>query len=177
LTAFYFSLLVFACLSGVLLAVLQFPGTWLILAAAAGYGWHRDWIVFGWKGLLVLATMAALGELIELGAGLWTARRAGASRRASWYALIGGILGMLLLGLPIPIIGTVLGGIAGCFAGAIIAEVSLGNRLSGATRVGTAAALGRIAGIAGKLSMALAMAGLTVALTIIDFIGDTTNVH
>lgn len=167
-TAFYFVVLVLACLAGVLLAVLQFPGTWLILGAAAGYGWHRDWTVFGWKSLLLLGAMAAAGEIVELAAGMWTARRAGASRRATWYALIGGIGGMLLLSVPIPIIGTVIGGVIGCFGGAAITEISLGNKLSGATRVGTAAAIGRIMGIAGKLSMAIAMAGVTFILAVID---------
>ena len=93
-------------LAGVLLTFLRLPGTWLIVAVGAGYGWLTDWqrISVGWVGLL--AGIAILGELVELLASALIARGAGASRQASWGGMIGGIVGMFVFSLPLPIVGT-----------------------------------------------------------------------
>lgn len=150
-------------LAGVLLTFLRLPGTWLIVAVGAGYGWLTDWqrISVGWVGLL--AGIAILGELVELLASALIARGAGASRQASWGGMIGGIVGMFVFSLPLPIVGTLFGAIVGCFLGAALTEAHVRNRLQGSARVGVFAAIGFTVGIAAKLSLAIAMAG---ALTV-----------
>ncbi|MHC4063619.1 MAG: DUF456 family protein, partial [Planctomycetota bacterium] len=72
------------CLGGTLLTVLQLPGTWLILAAAAGFAWYHDWQVIGPWTLVALAAIAGAAEVGELFSGMWLASRGGASRRAAW---------------------------------------------------------------------------------------------
>lgn len=158
--------LVVACLAGVVLAVVQLPGTWVILAAAIAYAWHGDWSRLTPTVLAVLAGMALVGELIEFLASALVVRRAGASRRASWYALGGGFVGMFVFSLPLPVIGTVAGGVIGCFVGAVIGEMTVRDDIMGVARVGLLAAAGRALGTVGKLVVAVAMAGMSIGLAI-----------
>ena len=159
--------LVIACLLGVVLAVLQLPGTWVILGAGVLYSWHADWTRITPTALGVLAGLAVAGELIEFVASAWLVRRAGASGRTSWYALGGGLVGMFVFSLPLPLIGTVAGGVIGCFVGAVVGEMTMRNDVAGATRIGLFAAAGRVLGTAGKLLVATAMAGLVIGLAVV----------
>jgi uncharacterized protein YqgC (DUF456 family) len=158
--------LVVACLAGVLLAVVQLPGTWVILAAAVAYSWHGDWARLTPTVLGVLAALALVGELVEFAASALVVRRAGASRRAGWYALGGGFVGMFVFSLPLPVIGTIAGGVIGCFVGAVIGEMTVRDDMMGAARVGLLAAAGRALGTMGKLLVAVAMAALCIGLAI-----------
>ncbi|MCK6456641.1 MAG: DUF456 domain-containing protein [Phycisphaerae bacterium] len=168
-----YSLLAIAVLAGLLLAVLQLPGTWLILAAAvafdASYGWQR--IGVGW--LVGLAVVASAAEVFELLSSAAMARRAGAGHRASLGAVIGGFVGMFVFSLPLPIVGTIAGGLIGCFAGACAAQWTAPGepgdavtRLAGGARVGVFAAIGRLFGLIAKTSAAVVMAGTVVALAL-----------
>jgi len=154
--------LIVACLVGVALLLLQLPGSWLIVAVALVYDWHYGWQRIGWPIDLMLLGLAAAGELIELLTSAWLARRAGASRRAAIFGLLGGMAGMILFSVPVPIVGTLIGGVLGCFAGALIAEMTVRDDALGATRVGAAAAAGRVLGTTAKLATALAMCGVAI---------------
>jgi uncharacterized protein YqgC (DUF456 family) len=110
----------------------------------------------------VLAGIALVGEAVELIASVITARRAGASKQAAWGGLIGGFVGMIVLSPPLPIIGTFLGAIFGCFLGAAVAEMWVRNHLTQGARVGYFAAMGFVIGAATKIGLALAMAGITI---------------
>ena len=106
------------CVAGVVLAALQLPGTWLILAAALAYDWYGGWTEIGWKWLVGLAVVAVIAEVADSASAVLLARRAGASRRASIGALVGGFAGMFVLSVPLPLVGTIVGGLVGCFVGA-----------------------------------------------------------
>ncbi len=157
-------LLIVLSLGGVVLAVLQLPGVWLILIAAAGYDWWYGWDRLGWRWLAALAGVAVAAEIVDALAAMVAVKRAGASRRATIGALVGGFAGMLLLSVPVPVLGTVIGGIAGCFAGAVIGELSVRDDLSASARVGLFAALGRAAGLMIKTAAAIGVAGVAVSL-------------
>jgi len=100
---------------------------------------------------------------------VFTARRAGGSRQAAWGGMIGGIVGMLSLSflVPIPIVGTMIGALVGCFAGATIVELAVRKRLAQGTRVGLFAAMGFALGTAAKVAVALVMSGLLVTSVIL----------
>src|SRR5262249_29018829 len=125
ITSLWVALLVVGCLVGLVISVFQLPGSWLILLTALGYGWHEGFHQMTWRVLAALAAMALAGELIELFPTMMMARRAGASRRAGWAALAGGFIGMIMFSLPMPVIGTIAGGVIGCFAGALAAELTV----------------------------------------------------
>lgn len=161
-----FVILILLCITGVLLAVLQLPGTWLILAAAIGYDAYHDWARLGWKWLAGLAAFAICAEVVDSLASMIAARRAGASRRAAVGALIGGFLGMLLVSVPLPIIGVVIGGLIGCFLGAVAAELTKRDDVAFGVRVGLFATLGRTVGLAFKTAAAMVIGGATILLAI-----------
>lgn len=148
---------------GIVLAVLQLPGTWLIIASAVGYDWYYDWQRIGWVWLVSLTAFAVIAEVFDSLAGVMAARKAGASRRAAISALIGGIVGMLAFSIPVPVFGTVVGGLIGCFIGALVAELSLRKGLGAGAKVGLFATIGRLVGIIAKTSAALIIAGAVVS--------------
>lgn len=159
-----FAALIIVAGVGLVLAVFQLPGTWLILAAAAGYDWYYDFDRFNWKWLVGLLLVAALAELFDTLAGAMMARRAGASRQATIGALLGGFVGMIAFTIPVPIIGTILGGIAGCFVGAVVGEMSVRHDYGAGAKVGLSAVIGRVFGLIAKTGAAMVIAGAAVTL-------------
>lgn len=156
---------------GIGLAVFQLPGTWLILASAAGYDWYYDWQRIGWKWLACLFVLAVVAEVVDNLASIVAARRAGASRRAVIGALVGGFLGMILFSIPIPVIGTVAGGLAGCFVGALVMELTVRDDVRAGAKVGSFATLGKLIGLIAKTGAAMAIAGAAVVLAALDVWG------
>ena len=153
-------LLVGISLGGWCLTLVGLPGNWLITASAALYAWLGPPTgvgAIGWKAVLGLAILTALGELIETFTSVVGARRAGGSRRAALFSLLGSIVGAIsgaAIGVPIPVlgsaIGSILGGAIGAFGGAVLAEQSRGEGNSKSIRVGRAAFWGRLLGTGAK---------------------------
>jgi hypothetical protein len=160
------ALLILVCLISVLATAFRLPGTWMIVVAALVYGWFDGWERISVTWILILAGLALLGEAIELLAAFVTARRAGATRQAAWGGLIGGILGMFLLSVPLPLLGTFIGAILGCFIGAAITEVVIHHGVQQSARVGFFSAIGFAIGAAAKVGLALAMAGITTIVVL-----------
>lgn len=150
------------CLAAVLCTVVRLPGTWVIVAAAAGYGWLTDWAQIGFTFVAIFAGVAVVGEVVELVMSAVTARRAGASRRAGWGALIGGFVGMFIFSLPLPLIGTIFGALVGCFVGALVAELTVKQEFVHGARVGTFSAIGFILGMVTKIALAMMMSAALV---------------
>ncbi len=163
---FLFAVLCLLAVAGIFLAMLQLPGTWLILAASVGYDGYHGWRYLGWKWLVALTAAALTAEVVELAASFVVARKGGASRRASICAVIGGMAGMILLSVPIPIIGTIIGGMIGCFLGALAGELSVREDLAAVAKVGLFATIGRLIGMIAKTSAALVIAGTVLVLAL-----------
>ena len=156
-------------LAGPLLSLLSLPGTWLLLTLAGLAEWWTEPRLFSGTTIVSVLVLAALGELWEFAASSVRARRAGAGRRGSIGALAGGIAGAILgtVLIPVPIVGTLVGGGAGAFALSALLERSGGTPLTGAMRVGRAAAAGQLMGLAGKLALCAAVyLWLTVAVMV-----------
>lgn len=159
------------CAAGMLLTVLQLPGTWIIAAAAAGYAWYYDWRLLELWTVGVLFGVAALAELIEFLSGMWAGRRGGASRRAGWFGLVGAIAGALLLTIPIFVIGTIIGAAIGAFAGALIGEITGGTGLGQGVRSGSFTAVGRVIGSVAKVGAAVIMSGFVMIGAVVSLLG------
>jgi len=161
-------LLVLACLVGVAMTAIRLPGTWLIVASAAGYAWSEGWPRASLTLLGILTGIALLGEGIEILASVVTARRAGASRKAAWGGMLGGILGMIFLSflVPIPIVGTMIGALVGCFTGATLVEMYVRKDMFRGTKVGVFAAMGFVFGAVAKIVVALVMSGILLSAMI-----------
>ena len=173
LNGIYALLLLISCVLAAGLNVVALPGNWFIVGLVAIYSLlvrgagHWD---IGWSGVLVIALLALLGELIESLAGMWGTQRAGGSRRAALGAFAGSIGGSLVgfvVGSPIPLVGSLVAatlfGAVGAMIGAIIGEWGRVRTFPGA-RIGLGAFLGRLGGTLGKLAVAGVMCAVTMIL-------------
>ena len=140
------------CLAiGWILTLVGLPGNWVIVAAAALYAWiipHTWRLDVGWRWVIAVALLAAIGELLESLAGAFGTQRAGGSRRAALGALIGSMIGGIsgaFVALPVPLVGPLVGAIlfggVGAALGAVVAELSGGSEVATSWRVGRAGRL------------------------------------
>jgi len=170
LFALLFVLLLIACW---LLTVLGLPGNWVAVVLAAVYAWlvpAESSVAFGWKTVLILLLLAALGEIVESGAGAIGASRAGGSKRGATLALVGSILGGIvgvLVGVPIPVVGSLVAAVLfaglGAMAGAALGEMWLGRDFDTTWRIAKLAFWGRLAGTLGKIILGAMMIAVAIA--------------
>ncbi len=156
------------------LTVLGLPGNWLIVGTAAIAWWAISPESIAWMprwSILVMLGLAMLGEAIEFAAGALGVGKLGGSKRAAALAVVGslvGAIGGMFVGLPIPIVGSViasllLGGVGAC-AGAALGERWVGKDWDGSVRVGVAAFWGKLLGTFGKAICGAIMAGMLIFL-------------
>jgi uncharacterized protein YqgC (DUF456 family) len=136
-------------LIGTLLPVV--PGAIVILAAAVLHqimlGSEKS---LGWWNVGALVLLTLLSYALEFAAGYVGAKRFGATKWGAFGAIIGALVGLFF---PFP--GLIIGPIVGAFAGELVA----GKRLVNAGRAGWGTLLGNLAGMLGKLTIALVMIG------------------
>ena len=152
-----YALLVVAQVAGILLIPFGLPGTWVQVLGLVAYAWYTDFGPVGWVTIGFVVALAVIAEIIEFMLGGRFAQKYGGSRRAGWGAILGGLFGAVI-GLPIPIVGSVIGAFLGAFAGAAILEMTKNPEWRGAMRVGWGAFLGRLAAVAVKSGIAVAIA-------------------
>jgi len=160
------------CMVAWALNLLALPGNWVSIGAIAIYVWlgpDDGRAAIGISVLVGAFLLALLGEAIELIAAAMGAKRAGASRRSTLFALIGSFIGAIvgaIVGIPIPAFGSILAAIlfggAGATVGAMYGEWSDGRPWRESWAVGHAAFWGRTFGMLGKLA-----AGVAIVLLVI----------
>lgn len=134
------------------------PGPPVVFIAALG---HR--LFFHQHGasgvVLICLGLLALGSIIlDHFAGLYGAKRFGATWRGLLGAFVGGVVGMFF-SLP--------GIILGPFLGAMLFELLGGHKLEKASKAGLGATLGMFAGVIGKCVICAVMIGLFTANVIL----------
>lgn len=143
-------ILMAACLAVVPLGL---PGGWLmLLVVAAG-------TLAGRVEPLTLAVLTAVigaAELAEFLIVRTMSLRHGGSGAAFWGAVVGGVAGVMV-GLPVPVVGSLLAGVAGTFLGATAVALWRSRRPGEAARVGWGAVLGRALSAAVKTAAAVAV--------------------
>ncbi len=155
------------CFAGLMLAAAGLPGIWIM--GLAGVLVKLLWLpdLLSWGAIASVLAMAAIGELIDLLASAVGAKRAGASGRAMVGAILGGIVGSVFgtVLIPIPLVGTILGGALGAGAFAAGMEMTVAERrLGDAARTGTGAFLGRLVATVAKTALA-AIAAVVLSLS------------
>lgn len=146
------------CLIGFILSCLSLSGTWLVLLAAGLTSWAQ-WPAFPGIGTLVFFLLLCIGvEVLEMLAASWGVQKRGGSKAAGWAALGGGFLGMIFGGfIPIPLIGNLLGMMAGSFGGAFWVEHARMKKANHAAHVAFGAVLARLGVIFLKVGVTLSM--------------------
>jgi uncharacterized protein YqgC (DUF456 family) len=160
-----FTLMGAGCL---LLVVIGMPGTWLMIVLAICLEFLQrlwapagsDWMFSIWVFVGVVL-IAGLGEVLELVAGAFGAKKGGASRKGMLGAMLGGILGALIgtFMIPIPVIGSLIGALLGCAGGAVVGELnnSPETTLKDTIKPATGAVIGRVLGTLAKMPCAIAV--------------------
>jgi uncharacterized protein YqgC (DUF456 family) len=107
---------VLLCIAGIFISLLAISGTWLIAIAAGILLWFRPDDAPGWAVVTLFILLAVALEVFEfVAASLGIARRGG-SAAAGWAALFGGLIGMVIGGfIPVPVVGSLFGMLAGSF--------------------------------------------------------------
>lgn len=154
----YYAVLIVLLVVGFSLNVMSLPGLWVMVASLVGYALVTGWGVYvGWPGVIAAVVLAGIGEVLETVLGGAAAKKAGGSTRAGFAALIGGLAGAFFFGLPLPIVGTIIGACLGAFGGALLAELTVQGDALHSARVGYAAAVGRLLGILSKLGVGMVL--------------------
>lgn len=150
-------LLVLAFIIGLVLIPFGLPGLWLMVLALVGYAALGRFEQVGLATIAVVVVLGALAEVAEAWLGFRIAKRHGGSNRAAWGAFLGGLVGAVV-GTPLPIIGNVVGAFVGAFVGAVVLQYNPGVGIRENLGAGWGAVLGRAAGAAIKIAVALAIA-------------------
>jgi uncharacterized protein YqgC (DUF456 family) len=156
------------CLLGFVLSSLSLSGTWLVFGATLLVAWKR-WPDFPGITTLAVFLLLCIGvEVAEALAGSWGVKRRGGSKAAGWAALCGGFIGMLCGGflMPVPVIGNLVGMLAGSFGAAFLIEHAKMKRADHAAHVATGAVLARLAVIFLKIGITLLM-GIVLTIGLI----------
>lgn len=148
-------------------SLVSLPGNWFIVGFAALFAWLMPPDVargITWTTVAVLLGLAIVGEVIEFGAGAAGAAKQGASKRGVALSMVGAIVGSvlgLMVGTPIPILGSfvmaLIGGAGGAFFGAYLGETWKGRPEAERVAAGRGAFAGRIWGTVGKLAVGAIM--------------------
>jgi uncharacterized protein len=134
------------------------PGPTLILVAIGAWGvaihyflalpWLAALSAIAWPlGVAIVMLLFCIG--VDLVAGQWGAKQAGASSWGVWGALVGMILGFLGLLPTVPIggpIGLILGLLLGPLLGAIVGEFIYTKNLQKSIKAGIGIFIGSVAG-------------------------------
>ena len=163
---------VLVCLIAWAINLIGLPGNWLAVAILALYAWlgpQEGRLAIGYGVVSAAFVMALVGELIEFAAGAYGAKRAGASRRSTLFAMFGSLIGAVsgaVIGVPVPVIGSILAAILfgglGAAAGAMYGEWTDGRPWQESWTIGQAAFWGRTFGVFGKVGAGLVIVGIVV---------------
>jgi uncharacterized protein len=151
------TIFILVLLIGFFSILMGLPGTLVILFDAVVYALVTGFDKIGFKILLALIVISAIAESLEFLLGITWAKRYGTSKRGIAAALIGGVIGALLLTPVFLGLGALIGSFVGAILGAFVVEVFSQKGLKPAARAGFGALMGRLAGLFAKGLCGLAM--------------------
>ena len=148
---------VLVMVAGLLMIPLGLPGLWLLGAVLFGVAlWGRISWTFALIGV-VAAGLAELGEFLVLRS---LGKKYGASRKAFWGAVLGGMAG-LFVGVPIPLVGSLLTAFLGTFVGAGLVTFFETRSLARSATVGWGVLLARTLAVGLKVAVGMVILGST----------------
>lgn len=150
------TILILTSLIGFMAIFVSNIGTLIIFLGVILFSILTGFSVLPWQGLLWIAGLYAIGELLEFFLVAASAKKFGASAMGIWGALLGGlagaVLGPVFLGL-----GAFAGGCLGIFLGAFVIEQWRHQDTGKAIKAGVGGLIGRIGAIVLKCGIAVAM--------------------
>lgn len=147
---------------GLLLSCLGISGGYLIAGAAALAVPLSGPQFPGWGVPIGFALVAGAVDAVEWMASHWGVRRRGGSRLAGFAAMGGGLLGLFFGSLVLPVIGSLIGMMAGSFGLAYLVERRRLQASAPAAHIATGAVLACVAMLMLKVAVALLLVGVLV---------------
>lgn len=132
---------------------LGLPGVWVMVLVLLGCvlaGW------VSWPVWLVLALLTGVAEVLEFAVLKRMGDRYGGSRAAFWGAVAGGFLGVLV-GAPVPVVGSLVAGLVGTFLGAAALTFWGTRSARDASRVGWGMLVARVLAVGLKVAVGIAV--------------------
>ena len=156
MTYLWATLLVILNLAWLSLVLFQFPGNWLMVATTGLVAWWQwEAQMIGLHVLAMILVLAAVGETLELIAGMRGAKKAGGNWVTSIGVILGAIVGAAVGTAVLIVVGTLIGVCLGACLGAWLVELARGKRHEHAWRVGVGAGVGQLVGTLSKLACGL----------------------
>jgi len=132
------------------------PGNWMIVLTTGLLAWwqRNAGVISGWT-VVAMAALALAGEVIEFVAGLSGAKKAGAGWKASLAAIVGALAGAVAgtVLIPIPFVGTLLGGCIGAGLATWSVERAGGKHTQDSVKSGVGAGVGVFIGATVKIAI------------------------
>lgn len=156
-------LAIVAMTAALLITPLGAPGNLIMVIIVA----VCSWMGYVSGGVLITCILVALiAEALEFVIMKKLTGRYGGSRKAFWGAIAGGFAGVII-GAPIPIIGSMIAGFIGTFAGAAAVTYMELRSVGQAGRVGWGVLVGRMlaAGVKTAAGIIILIAGAAALLT------------
>jgi uncharacterized protein YqgC (DUF456 family) len=150
-------------IGALLLIPLGIPGTWIMVGVLVVGTIQGEVGVFVLMGCLALAFVA---EALEFVIVKRLNIRYGGSRLAFWGAIVGGFAGVFI-GLPVPIIGSIIAGFLGSVVGAAAATLHETRKLDKTLRVSFGILLGRMWSAVAKVGVGIVILVLGAAALLV----------
>lgn len=147
-----FLLLYVVALAGIILPVV--PGVPLAALGALLAGWMTGFERLDLVPLLLVAGLALLAQIVEIGSSWVGARYYGARRPGLWGGVLGSLMGLILF--------PPFGFLVGALVGAVLFELLGGREMTESIRAGVGAFVGTLGGAIAKLVIMVAIAVVVV---------------
>jgi uncharacterized protein YqgC (DUF456 family) len=165
-----YAAIILLCLAGIVLSCISFSGTWLVLAGTVMAAFIPPSDFPGWWTVGIFAVISVVVEIVEAVAAAFGVKRRGGSALAGWAALAGGLIG-IVVGSPIPIIGSLVGMLVCSFALVYAVELHRLKKSDDAVNIATGAVIARIATVLLKVIVTLGMTAWLAGGIIIQSFG------
>ena len=153
-----YTLVALLCAAGAFLSCLSISGTWLVVLATIIAAFLSGSEFPGFWTPAIMAALAGCVELCEFFASAWGIQKRGGSGWAGLAALAGGIAGLILgTFIPIPLVGNLVGMLAGSFACAYAVERYRLEHHGKATHIAFGAVVARLLILLLKIGVTLGM--------------------
>lgn len=117
-----------------------------MLIFIALWAWVGDFALISLTELLIILGILILLEIMEFTLSGLAAKYTGAEKRSAFLAIIGGILGTIILGSLFFIVGALVGLLVGSYLGAYLGEKQSGKTTAEARKAALGALIGSVAG-------------------------------
>ena len=136
------------------------PGSLVVFAGMMVYASSTNFATLSIGPLVILGVIAVFAWASEWVLTAFTSKRAGASWKTIVGAMIGGLVGAAALSLPVPVLGTLFGAVAGTMLGVFVVELYLKGGIAPALKTSGAYLAGCLVARVVELTFCLVMLGI-----------------